>query len=41
MATKLEKLGVYSKEIPSINSLNPFITWSCKLTRNIRSLNLK
>ena len=38
MATKLGRVGIYNQKLPSINSHNPLITWSCKVTWNIRSV---
>ena len=38
VATKLDSLGLYNDELPSINSHNPLITWLEKVTSNIRSV---
>ena len=35
---KLGKLSIYSQEPPSINLHRPLITWSCMVTRNIKSV---
>ena len=35
VATKLGRVGI-NEELSSINSHNPLITWSCKVTWNIR-----
>ena len=32
VATKLDRMGIYSEEFPSINSHNSLITWTCKVT---------
>ena len=36
MATKLGRVGMYKEELPSMNSIKLLITWSCKVTWNIR-----
>ena len=36
VATKLSRVGKNDEELPSINSHNPLMTWSCKVMWNIR-----
>ena len=38
MATKLDRVGIFNEELPFIISLNRLITWSCKVTWNIKSV---
>ena len=32
MATKLDSEGIYNEELRCVNSQNPLIKWSCKVT---------
>lgn len=36
MATKFDRVEIHKKEAPSKKSQDALITWSCKVTRNIR-----
>ena len=36
LATKLGMVGIYNQKFPFINSNNSLMTWSCKVTWNIR-----
>ena len=41
MATKLDRVGIYNEELPSIRSQGPLIMWSYKVMGKIRPIGTK